>query len=1049
MPAAIFALPGTATTRKRRERAFGQARLMRFRVLGPLEVWSEGDWTDVSAAKWRSLLACLLIRAGQIVSTDSLIFELWGDNPPARANNLVSIYVHRLRKLIGDTEGRVLVYRAPGYLLRVGADDTDMQQFEALVAEGRGMLDGDAEAAAARLGKALALWRGPLLADVSPSELVTRESERAAELQLAATELWVEANLACGRFAQVIPELRRLVAESPLREGLWLQLMRALEGVGRHAEALEAYGQAREAISEELGVDPGAELQRLYAELLAADASGASRPAPPRVSAETGVSRARVPEEARRPGEAPGGGEPYEEEAGEAPVGEVQGTIAIGTVAESREGSAGPATPAEPVGSPVTNPAQLPADIGDFTGRDAQVRHLCDMLTSGVGSGSPGAVRVAVIAGAGGLGKTTLAVHAAHRVRASFPDGQLYVDLLGASAQSASPGEVLARFLRDLGVPGDKVPVGDEERAALYRTRLTGRRVLILLDNVKDAAQVRPLLPGSASCAVLVTTRNRTPDLASTRFVDLNVLSDTEALALFTKIVEDDRPTAEPDATAEVLVACAGLPLAIRICAARLAARRQWKIATMANRLRDERRRLDELHVGDLEVRASFQVSYDSLRPGRHGIDPAHAFRLLGLWQGATISLPAAAALIGEAEGDVADVLETLVDANLLESPAPDRYRFHDLLRFYAGERAQVEESEADRAEAIGRLLRWYLDTADSAAQVIAPYRYRIPPESSSEAVPLPLATVDDALEWYDSERANVIPAARQASVLGMHDIAWRLPPTLFPLFNRRHNFADCITANRIAVDSARAAGHRQGEAWALQNLGQALAKIRDKEALASLEHALAIRRETGDRTGEAQIAVSLANAYRRLQGPEVALEHSQQYLEVLREVGNAALLGMGVNNHGEFCLELGRLDEAAKCFREAYDIWKSIGGYGQGFALHNLGQVHLRSGQLDDAIECLTSAYRIHQASGDLLGQAHTLSHLVQAYRENGDEQAAQESTAAALAILESLKEDSEVADIYAMLAPLRTLVTNQIQEGHLSADAVSGPAAIRSLRP
>jgi DNA-binding SARP family transcriptional activator/Tfp pilus assembly protein PilF len=1003
---------------------------MRFRILGPLEVWSEDDWAGISAAKWRSLLACLLIRADQIVSTESLIFELWGDKPPARANNLVSIYVHRLRKLIGDTEGRVLVYRAPGYLLRVGADDTDMQQFESLVTNGRGMLDdGDAEAAAARLGKALALWRGPLLADVLPSELVIRESERTAELRLTATELWIEANLACGRFAQVIPELRRLVAENPLREGLWLQLMRALEGVGRHAEALETYGQAREAISEELGVDPGAELQRLYAELLAADASGTGRPVPPRVSAETAGPRMRAPEETRRPGEVLAGdergGEEPDEEAGEAPVGEVQGTIAIGMFAESQESSAEPSAVAEPVRSPVTSPAQLPADIGDFTGRDPQVGHLCDMLTSEVDVGNPGAVRVAVVAGAAGLGKTTLAVHAAHRVRALFPDGQLYVNLLGASGQPAAPGEVLARFLRDLGVEGEKVPVGDEERAALYRTRLTGRRVLILLDNAKDAAQVRPLLPGSASCAVLVTTRSRTPDLARTRFVDLNVLADDEALTLFSRIVGDDRPEAEPDATAEVLLACAGLPLAIRICAARLAARRQWKIATMANRLRDERRRLDELHAGDLEVRASFQVSYDSLRAGRGGIDPARAFRLLGLWQGATISLSAASALLGEPEDDVADALETLVDANLLESPGPDWYRFHDLLRFYAGERAQAEEAEADRTEAIGRLLRWYLDTADSATQIIAPHRYHLPSEGVSDAVPLPLATVDDALEWYDSERANVIVAARQASALGMHDIAWRLSATLFPLFNRRRNFADCITANRIAVDGARAAGHRRGEAWALQNLGQALAKVRDKEALAALERAMVIRREIGDRTGEAQTAISLADAYHKLQGAEVAFEHSLRCLEVLREVGNAALLGAGVNNHGEFCLELGRLEEAADCFREAYDIWKGIGGYGQGFALHNLGRVHLESGRLDDAIACLNEAYRIHRASGDLIGQAHALRRLVQAHRENGNEQAARESTAAALEILKSLKEDADVADIYAALAPLQDLVT------------------------
>ena len=501
-------------------------------------------------------------------------------------------------------------------------------------------------------------------------------------------------------------------------------------------------------IADELGVDPGAELQELYARLLAADASSArprKRPikadlpavhAPGAAPGESADS-AR-PADAGTAAAAPGASADHlvEVEAligaedGSGPHGEGSGTIAVGAVA------AAAGVVEEPASLPPPRPTQLPADIGDFTGREAQVRHLSEMLVQDEAASSPGAVRIAVVAGAAGLGKTALAVHAAHQVSSAFPDGQLYVDLFGASAQPAAPGEVLARFLRDVGVEGDKVPVGDDERAALYRTRLTGRRMLILLDNAKDAAQVRPLLPGSASCAVLVTTRNRTPDLASTRFVDLHVLEDTEALTLFSRIVDDDRPAAEPDATAEVLLACAGLPLAIRICAARLAARTHWRIATLANRLRNEQRRLDELETGDLAVRSSFQVSYDSLQAGRHGIDPARVFRLLGLWQGASISLPAAAALFGESDDDVADALETLVDANLLESPAADWYQFHDLLRVYATERAQEEESEADRTEAVGRLLRWYLETGEAAADAVSPRRYRVPREPAAPGYP-------------------------------------------------------------------------------------------------------------------------------------------------------------------------------------------------------------------------------------------------------------------------------------------------------------------------
>ena len=1024
---------------------------MRFRILGPLEVWSDTEaWAAIGAPKWRSLLACLLVRPGQLVSTESLILELWGDSPPAKANNLVSIYVHRLRRLIGDTEGRVLVYRAPGYLLRVGPGDLDMQEFERLVADGRSVLAADPKRAAAQFAEALGLWRGPLLADVAPSALIETEAERAEELRLDAAELHAEAALACGSPAQLVPELRRLVADHPIREGLWLLLMRALDETGRHAEALETYTQARQVIADELGVDPGAELQQLYARLLAADASYA----PPRRPRQAdlppgraaGVPRGDAGAAARpadggagaggaRAGGARGtardaaggaaddsaaqGG--AEEEAGPAeaaePGEEAAGRILLTSVA----GATGPAEP--PTGPPVPRPAQLPADIGDFTGRERQVRYLGEMLVQEEAAGSPGAVRIAVVAGAAGLGKTALAVHAAHQVSAAFPDGQLYVDLCGATTQPAAPGEVLARFLRDVGVDGDKVPVSDDERAVMYRTRLTGRRMLILLDNARDAAQVRPLLPGSASCAVLVTTRNRTPDLASTRFVDLNVLADTEALALFSRIVDDSRPGDEPDATAEVLLACAGLPLAIRICAARLAARRQWRVATLANRLRDKRRRLDELETGDLAVRASFQVSYDSLRAGRHGINPARAFRLLGLWQGASISLPAACALLGEPEDDVTDALETLVDANLLESPAPDWYRFHDLLRFYATERAQQEESEQTRNEAVGRLLSWYLGTASAAADIVSPHRYRLPSAAGEGAdQALEFGAAERALAWYDDERANVVSATRQAAAQGMHDVAWRLPPTLFPVFNRRNNWVDAVVALRVALDSARTAGDRRGEAWVLNQLGFSLARLRDEESFGCLEQALGIRRQLGDAAGEAQTAIALGEGYLKLHGPGAALDYFKRALDLLRPTGQTSLHGIALNNLGEVHLELGNLGEAADCFEQALVIFTGINAqYGLGFALHNLGRVYLDLGRPDDAVDRLQQALDVHRSTGDQLSQALTLKYLGRADQSLSRLERAREEWTAALAIFESLKEDAEVADINSALASLR----------------------------
>jgi DNA-binding SARP family transcriptional activator/tetratricopeptide (TPR) repeat protein len=1031
---------------------------MRFRILGHLEVQGPDGWTAISAAKWRSLLACLLVRPGQLVPTESLIDELWGENPPSTANNMVSIYVHRLRKeVIGDAAGRVLVHRAPGYLLRIAPGDVDLQVFEALVGQGRSELAaGRADRAAELLGEGLGLWRGPLLADVPRSPALITHAERATELWLEATELRVEADLACDRAAQLVAELRGLVGDHPMRERLWALLVRALDEAGRRAEAFEAYALARRTIAEELGVEPGSELQRLYAELLAADASSAwprsaagglrSTPAvaprPARAdgssAAETGADGSRTAAPAGAPGAPdqtiaarPGAdGADADDIPGWSPA-DSPGSIAIGTIADpGLLEAAAPAVAAAVSGAPDTasrsasvipRPTQLPTDIADFTGRKTPVEQLCALLVGADATGSPGAVPIAVVNGAGGLGKTTLAVHAAHQVRAQFPDGQLYVDLLGASSQPAQPGEVLARFLRDLGVEGDKVPAHDDERAALYRTRLTGRRVLILLDNARDAAQVRQLLPGSSSCAVLVTTRNRTPDLVSTRFVDLNVLEDIEALALFSRVVGPERAAAEPDATAEVLVACAGLPLAIRICAARLAARSQWRIATLASRLRSEHRRLDELSIGDLAVRASFQVSYDSLRPIARGVDPARVFRLLGLWQGTRISLAGAAALVGVPEDDAADALEMLVDANLLESPAPDWYRFHDLLRVYATERAEAEESESTRDGALRHLLSWYLETAEAAADTVAPHRYHVVREPSAESRTSAFDSVDEALSWYDDERINVAAMTRQAAAAGLHEIAWRLPAALFPLVNRRSQWADGVITLRVAAESGRACGNGLGEGLVLYQLGWALARLRDETAFGYLERALAIRRGLGDTIGEAQAAIGLGEGYLKVRGVGAdALRYLQLAVDLLRPAGASSVLGIALNNLGEVYWELGDLDSAAKRYSEARDIFHELGVQGEGHALHNLARVYLHLGRTDEAIACLMDALPQHRSHGDLVGEATALRYVGLAQEKIGDVAAARTSWTAALAIFEQIGEEAESSEVTAALASL-----------------------------
>jgi DNA-binding SARP family transcriptional activator len=1033
---------------------------MRFRILGPLEVQTPDGWAPIGAAKWRAVLARLLLSPGQIVSTDTLIDELWGNTPPARATNLISIYVLRLRRLIGDSDGRVLRTRSPGYQLLLGPDDLDAQLFAILMSRGREALAAnDLERAAQLLADSLLLWRGQALADVPPSPYVDAEAERLNELSLAALELRIEADIACHRGSLAIPDLRRLLTDQPLKERLWLLLIRALDGAGRHAEALGAYEQARTVIADQLGVDPGPEMQQAFQRLL----SSGVAPSPPAGEEKRRPARGRRAPAKRNgrkqqagvgaPAEAPvinlkvaqspaqttpagafpsagatptagakdaAGGGTARDAAGPPEAAadtRAPGVIALGAI----HTGAGPVdtAPVSPLADP--GPMQLPSDIRDFTGRELHVEQLCTLLSP---DENPGAVPVALVAGAGGLGKTTLAIHAAHRIRSAYPDGQLYVDLLGASSRPLSTAEVLARFLRDLGVQGSQLPVGEEERAALYRTRLNGQRMLVVLDNARDAAQVRPLLPGSGTSAVVVTSRNRLPDLVGGGLVHLDVLDDHEALTLFSRIVGAARTAAEPDAAAELLLACAGLPLAIRISAARLASRSAWTIRSLADRLCDEHRRLDELKVGDLAVRASFEVSFASLpaaaTPG--GIDPARVFRMLGLWQGPSIGLSAAAALLGEDEAKVADALEFLVDAHLLESTAPDCYQFHDLLRVYAAERALAEEPPGVRHEATQRIVAWYLHTASAANAVVAPQRDSVPLEPLPPGcTPLAFRDIRGALDWCSQERANIVAATRQASSEGLHDMAWKLPVAVLGCFNTLSYRTEWLASHLLALNSARQTGDRQAEAWVLNNLGMVCIQQRMDEAIDYFDQALAIRRDRGDRRGEAQVANNLADAYIELGRAEDALEPLRRVLSLQIEVGHRYGQGVALNNLGEAYLELGRPEDAIDDLIQARSIFVEINTLrGEGYAAHNLGRAYLDLGRSDEAVSDFQSALAARQAAGERYGQAVTLLFLGRVHRRIGKIEDARRCWGNAQAIFEDLCDEARMTEIRVELMSL-----------------------------
>jgi tetratricopeptide (TPR) repeat protein len=542
--------------------------------------------------------------------------------------------------------------------------------------------------------------------------------------------------------------------------------------------------------------------------------------------------------------------------------------------------------------------------------------------------------------------------------------------------------------------------------------------MLVVLDNARDAAQVRPLLPGSASSAVLVTTRSRMPDLASTKLVDLHVLDDDEALQLFVKVVGEERAAAEPEATAELLDACAGLPLAIRICAARLVTRSGWTVRSLAGRLHDEHRRLDEMRAGDLAVRASFQVSFASLPPStdKQGIDPARAFCLLGLWQGPSISSAAAAALFDVPEYSAEDALEVLVDTHLLESVAQDRYRFHDLLRVYAAERAADDLLAAERDAAVTRLLEWYVRAADAAATAVLPHRYDIPLEPAGAGDPPPgFADAEEALSWYDSERTNLVTATRQAAASGRHEVAWRLPAPLFIIFNSRGNWADCIATHRVALDSARQAGDRRGEAWVLNNLGDALGVTGDPEGIACLESSLAIRREIGDRMGEAQAANNVADTYLLLGRTNEALELYRRALELNREIDRYSE-GVSLVNVGWALLDLDRAGEAIGYLQQARDTFAEIDYIdGAGYALHILGRCYLSLRRDAEALSCLHEALSCHRASGNRRRQAATLTSLGTAESRVGLAAEARESWAQAVAIFTDLGDSAEVEKVQA----------------------------------
>jgi DNA-binding SARP family transcriptional activator/tetratricopeptide (TPR) repeat protein len=862
-----------------------------FRVLGPLTVEHGGAVLPTKGTKLRLLLATLLIEANQHVSTDRLVDALWSQPTPS-AGPALHNHVMRLRRLLGDTDLSRLRTAASGYRLDVAPDEFDLFSFTGGCRRGqRAYQQGDWATASSELATALAWWRGEPLADL-PAALPLRAAAATwTEQYLQAVETRIDADLRLGRHDAVIPEITALQAAHPLRERFHALAMLAHDHAGRQADALAVYRQAREVLVTELGVEPGPELRRLHARILAG-------------------------EQVVQPGR---------EHAGS---------------------------------STKVRPAQLPADLMDFVGRDCHIKQLADLLTDPGGESGQRVLPVAAVTGVGGIGKTSLAVRVAHRVTDQFPDGQLYADLRGASAQPRPGGEVLARFLRDLGVPDAAVPVDDEERAARYRSVLADRKVLVLLDDARDASQIRPLIPGAAGCAVLVTSRSWLSGMDGATVIDLDILDTAEADTLFAGVVGPDRTAGEPAATAIVLRACGGLPLAIRIAATRLATRPGWTVGALADRLVHERTRLRELNVADLAVRITFQTSYHALPaadPG--GIDPARAFRLLGLAPGRSISLPAAAVLFDAEQPDAERALETLVDVHLLIAPEPGRYRFHDLLRVYAAERAAAEETPQARTDAVHRLLHWYLTTATAADEILDPRpRRRI---AVDEGMPgLRFDDYQEALRWVHSEHETLLAAIGRAAEIGAHDLVGRFMVRLGVFLGRGCHWDELLAVSRMGLASARACGDRVGEADALYAMSNGFFRCNDvRSGRDASREALAIYRELGDVQGEIAATGNLGYSYLWSEDLDKAAELMERALVLSQDGDGRPYEARSLGNLGYVYNELGQHERAVACCERAVTITSATESFDQALATVHLGRAYHGLHRLADATDQLRRA--------------------------------------------------------------------------------------------
>ena len=932
-------------------------------LLGEVTLHQDGAPHQVPGQLPRTVLAMLLLNSNRAVGVSTMADVLWGERPPASAKASLYNIVLRLRRQLGPQAAHRLRSVTAGYLLEVREGELDLQAFTDLCRSGhKAQADQRWPAARSALASALELWRGEPLADVDRPALDQAERQHLEELRLRALQGRIHADLQLGLHATVVPELRALTHQHPLTEPFHGLLMLALYRSNRPGDALTAYQDLRTALAEALGADPSSALQQLHHDIL--KQSPVLDPPPDTITADLA---ARAPEPGRV---------------------EAQGSLPPCVASQVLA----PATPLDPTPTDRPIPRQLPFSVQAFIGRTAALRELDTLMAPADGAASAVAPsptptappRIAVICGMAAIGKTALALHWARGVADRFPDGQLYVDLRGfdPSAHALAPAEALCGFLDALGIAAAQRPVGAQAQAALYRSLLADKRVLVVLDNACDEGQIRPLLPGGSGCAVVVTSRTWLTGLAAgegAQIMALGRLGTAESWELLVRRVGRARVAAEHGAVRELIDSCAGLPLAVSIAAARAAAMPRHSLADLAAQLRDSRERLDALGTGDTatDLRSVFSWSLGRVPPRA-----ALLFRLLGLHPGPHTTVAAAASLAALPLRDARSALDELVRAHLVDEAAPGLFVTHDLLRGYARELAESLDPEAVRHAATHRVLDHYLHTAHRALRTMPrPVSLLdLPAPPADVVLDLP-ATPQEACVWSETNQPVLVNAVFWAAEAGLDMHAWKLARCLAGFLEPDARWQAMVESQQTALRAAHRLADRFAQALTERTLGYAHGRM-------------------GDFAQALELFTSAVDTFRAIGGYQAGRARSHQ--------GAAWVLGL-----------LGRHPEAMAHAQQALDAIRDspdLGDYAN--ALNTVGRCHTYLGSHERALACCRQALAIHQQSGDRLGEAEASHSIGLAHQAVGEHTEALTAQRDALDLFEQLGDRHYIAETMAALA-------------------------------